>query len=82
MPATSRQAFDRQIGQNMGIYVDDLVIKSHTETELLRDIEETFRTIHDQFGRDKTVPRQDGGRVAAPIPTDNQRGLEPQREAG
>ncbi|GJV20773.1 reverse transcriptase domain-containing protein [Tanacetum coccineum] len=37
------KAFDRQIGQNLEIYVDDLVIKSHTETELLRDIEETFR---------------------------------------
>ncbi|GKG46742.1 hypothetical protein Tco_0501588, partial [Tanacetum coccineum] len=33
-------------------------------------------------GRDKTVPRKDEGRVAAPIPTDNQRGLEPQWEAG
>nr|GFB09008.1 reverse transcriptase domain-containing protein [Tanacetum cinerariifolium] len=39
------KAFDRQIGQNSKIYVDDLVIKSHTETELLRDIEETFRTL-------------------------------------
>nr|GEV36144.1 reverse transcriptase domain-containing protein [Tanacetum cinerariifolium] len=29
--------------------------------------------IHDQSGRDKTLPRQDGGCVAAPIPTDNQR---------
>ncbi|GJZ86751.1 reverse transcriptase domain-containing protein [Tanacetum coccineum] len=39
------KAFDRQIGQNLEIYVDDLVIKSHTETELLQDIEETFRTL-------------------------------------
>ncbi|GJS37780.1 reverse transcriptase domain-containing protein [Tanacetum coccineum] len=39
------RAFDRQIGRNLKIYVDDLVIKSHTETELLRDIEETFRTL-------------------------------------
>nr|GEV14172.1 reverse transcriptase domain-containing protein [Tanacetum cinerariifolium] len=30
---------------NLEIYVDDLVIKSHTETELLWDIEETFRTL-------------------------------------
>ncbi|GJT64888.1 reverse transcriptase domain-containing protein [Tanacetum coccineum] len=36
------KAFDRRIDQNMEIYVDDLVIKSHTEIELLRDIEETF----------------------------------------
>nr|GEV97238.1 reverse transcriptase domain-containing protein [Tanacetum cinerariifolium] len=39
------KAFDRQIGRNLEIYVDDLVIKSHTETKLLRDIEETFRTL-------------------------------------
>ncbi|GJU72805.1 reverse transcriptase domain-containing protein [Tanacetum coccineum] len=39
------KAFDRQISQNLEIYVDDLVIKIHTETELLRDIEETFRTL-------------------------------------
>ncbi|GJT39200.1 reverse transcriptase domain-containing protein [Tanacetum coccineum] len=39
------RAFDRQIGRNLEIYVDDLVIKSHTETELLQDIEETFRTL-------------------------------------
>nr|GEV89874.1 hypothetical protein [Tanacetum cinerariifolium] len=39
------RAFDRQIGQNLEIYVDELVIKSHTETELLRDIKETFRTL-------------------------------------
>ncbi|GJZ72127.1 reverse transcriptase domain-containing protein [Tanacetum coccineum] len=39
------KAFDKQIGRNLEIYVDDLVIKSHTETELLRDIEETFRTL-------------------------------------
>nr|GEW59873.1 reverse transcriptase domain-containing protein [Tanacetum cinerariifolium] len=45
IPATSRQRFDKQIGRNLEIYVDDLVIKSHTETELLRDIEETFCTL-------------------------------------
>nr|GEX19112.1 reverse transcriptase domain-containing protein [Tanacetum cinerariifolium] len=39
------KAFDRQISRNLKIYVDDLVIKSHTKTELLRDIEETFRTL-------------------------------------
>ncbi|GJT83764.1 reverse transcriptase domain-containing protein [Tanacetum coccineum] len=36
------KGFDRQIGRNLEIYVDDLVIKIHTKTELLRDIEETF----------------------------------------
>nr|GEX55610.1 reverse transcriptase domain-containing protein [Tanacetum cinerariifolium] len=39
------KAFDKQVGRNLEIYVDDLVIKSHTETELLWDIEETFRTL-------------------------------------
>ncbi|GJY68356.1 reverse transcriptase domain-containing protein [Tanacetum coccineum] len=38
------KAFDSQVGQNMEVYVDDLVIKSHTEAEMLRDIDETFRT--------------------------------------
>nr|GEV95338.1 reverse transcriptase domain-containing protein [Tanacetum cinerariifolium] len=28
-----------------GVYVDDLVVKSHTEAERMRDIEETFRTL-------------------------------------
>ncbi|GJY22437.1 reverse transcriptase domain-containing protein [Tanacetum coccineum] len=39
------KAFDKQVGHNLEVYVDDLVIKSHTEEELLRDIEETFRTL-------------------------------------
>ncbi|GKD63731.1 reverse transcriptase domain-containing protein [Tanacetum coccineum] len=29
----------------MEVYVDDLVIKSHTEAEMIRDINETFRTL-------------------------------------
>ncbi|GKB39454.1 reverse transcriptase domain-containing protein [Tanacetum coccineum] len=37
------KAFEKQVGRNLEVYVDDLVIKSHTEAELLRDIEETFR---------------------------------------
>ncbi|GJS42718.1 reverse transcriptase domain-containing protein [Tanacetum coccineum] len=39
------KAFDSQVGQNIEVYVDDLVIKSHTETRMLRDIDETFRTL-------------------------------------
>ncbi|GJW28929.1 reverse transcriptase domain-containing protein [Tanacetum coccineum] len=35
----------REVGRNLEVYVDDLVIKSHTEEELLRDIEEMFRTL-------------------------------------
>ncbi|GJZ86756.1 reverse transcriptase domain-containing protein [Tanacetum coccineum] len=38
------KAFEKN-GRNLEIYVDDLVIKSHTETQLLRDIEEMFHTL-------------------------------------
>ncbi|GJT93258.1 reverse transcriptase domain-containing protein [Tanacetum coccineum] len=33
------------IGRNLEVYVDDLVIKSRTEDEVVRDIEETFKTL-------------------------------------
>ncbi|GJR32241.1 reverse transcriptase domain-containing protein [Tanacetum coccineum] len=39
------KAFDSQVGRNIEVYVDDLVIKSYTEAEMLRDINETFRTL-------------------------------------
>nr|GFB41107.1 reverse transcriptase domain-containing protein [Tanacetum cinerariifolium] len=39
------KAFKSQMGQNIEVYVDDLVVKSHTEAEMVRDIEETFRTL-------------------------------------
>ncbi|GJT58894.1 reverse transcriptase domain-containing protein [Tanacetum coccineum] len=39
------KAFDSQVGPNKEVYVDDLVIKSHTEAEMLRDINETFRML-------------------------------------
>ncbi|GJT88467.1 reverse transcriptase domain-containing protein [Tanacetum coccineum] len=39
------KAFDSQVGRNMKVYVDDLVIKSHTKEEMIRDIIETFRTL-------------------------------------
>ncbi|GKD05975.1 reverse transcriptase domain-containing protein [Tanacetum coccineum] len=39
------RAFDSHIGRNMEVYVNDLVIKSHTEAEMVRDIGETFRTL-------------------------------------
>nr|GEY16926.1 reverse transcriptase domain-containing protein [Tanacetum cinerariifolium] len=39
------KAFEGHIGQNIEVYVDDLVVKSHTEAEMMRDIEETFRTL-------------------------------------
>nr|GEX88504.1 reverse transcriptase domain-containing protein [Tanacetum cinerariifolium] len=39
------KAFESQMGQNIEVYVDDLVVKSHTEGEIVRDIEETFQTL-------------------------------------
>ncbi|GKE12255.1 reverse transcriptase domain-containing protein [Tanacetum coccineum] len=39
------RAFDSQVGRNMEVYVNDLVIKSHTEAEMVRDIGKTFRTL-------------------------------------
>ncbi|GJY03263.1 reverse transcriptase domain-containing protein [Tanacetum coccineum] len=39
------KAFKKQFGRNLKLYVDDLVIKSHTEQEILRDIKETFQTL-------------------------------------
>ncbi|GJY81917.1 reverse transcriptase domain-containing protein [Tanacetum coccineum] len=39
------KAFHKQIGRNLEVYVVDLVIKSCTEDEIVRDIEETFKTL-------------------------------------
>ncbi|GJY75993.1 reverse transcriptase domain-containing protein [Tanacetum coccineum] len=39
------KAFHGKIGRNLEVYVDDLVIKSRTEDEVVRDIEETFKTL-------------------------------------
>nr|GEX50840.1 reverse transcriptase domain-containing protein [Tanacetum cinerariifolium] len=39
------KAFDSQIGRNIEVYIDDLVVKSHTEAKMLRDIGKTFRTL-------------------------------------
>ncbi|GJW10703.1 reverse transcriptase domain-containing protein [Tanacetum coccineum] len=39
------KAFDSQVGRNIEVYVDDLVIKSHTKAKMLRDINETFHTL-------------------------------------
>ncbi|XP_076893594.1 uncharacterized protein LOC143545302 [Bidens hawaiensis] len=38
-------AFKGQIGRNLEVYMDDLVIKSVEEDQMLRDIEETFETL-------------------------------------
>ncbi|GKC64623.1 reverse transcriptase domain-containing protein [Tanacetum coccineum] len=41
------KAFHKQIGRNLEVYVDDLVIKSITEDEIVRDIEETFKSLRE-----------------------------------
>ncbi|GJW43413.1 reverse transcriptase domain-containing protein [Tanacetum coccineum] len=41
------KAFHKQIGRNLEVYVDDIVIKSRTEDEIVRDIEETFKTLRE-----------------------------------
>nr|GEV29490.1 reverse transcriptase domain-containing protein [Tanacetum cinerariifolium] len=41
------KAFQKQIGRNLKVYVDDLVIRSCTEEEVIRDIEETFKTLRE-----------------------------------
>ncbi|GJV08540.1 reverse transcriptase domain-containing protein [Tanacetum coccineum] len=41
------KAFQKQIDRNLEVYVDDLVIKSRTEKEVIRDTEETFKTLRE-----------------------------------
>ncbi|GJR02200.1 reverse transcriptase domain-containing protein [Tanacetum coccineum] len=41
------KAFHKQIGRNLEVYVDDLVIKSRMEDEIVRDIKETFKTLRE-----------------------------------
>ncbi|GJZ89551.1 reverse transcriptase domain-containing protein [Tanacetum coccineum] len=41
------KAFHKQIGRNLEVYVDDLVIKGRTEDEIVRDMEETFQTLRE-----------------------------------
>nr|GFA11451.1 reverse transcriptase domain-containing protein [Tanacetum cinerariifolium] len=41
------KAFHKQISRNLEVYIDDLVIKSRTEDEIVRDIEEAFKTLRE-----------------------------------
>ncbi|GKD08652.1 reverse transcriptase domain-containing protein [Tanacetum coccineum] len=41
------KAFHKYIGRNLKVYVDELVIKSRTKDEIVRDIEETFKTLRE-----------------------------------
>nr|GEV87621.1 reverse transcriptase domain-containing protein [Tanacetum cinerariifolium] len=41
------KAFQKQIGLNLEVYVDDLVIKICTEEEIVKDIETAFKTLRE-----------------------------------
>ncbi|GKA48836.1 reverse transcriptase domain-containing protein, partial [Tanacetum coccineum] len=41
------KTFHKQIGRNLEMYMDNLVIKSHAEDEIVKDIEETFKTLRE-----------------------------------
>ncbi|GKC29480.1 reverse transcriptase domain-containing protein [Tanacetum coccineum] len=41
------KAFQKQTDRNLEVYVDDLVIKSRAEQEIIRDIEEIFKTLRE-----------------------------------
>nr|GEU82514.1 reverse transcriptase domain-containing protein [Tanacetum cinerariifolium] len=40
------KAFHKHIGRNLEVYMDDLVIERRIEDEIVRDIEETFKTLN------------------------------------
>nr|GEW51294.1 reverse transcriptase domain-containing protein [Tanacetum cinerariifolium] len=41
------KAFQKKIGRNLEVYMDDLAIKSRTKQEIIRDIKEMFRTLRE-----------------------------------
>nr|GEW97164.1 reverse transcriptase domain-containing protein [Tanacetum cinerariifolium] len=63
------KAFNNQIGRNIEVYVDDLVVKSYTEAEMLRDIDETFCTtsVKGQILADFLTKMPDENPPAAPV---------------
>ena len=38
--------FSHQIGRNVEVYVDDMLVKSNDEADHLDDLKETFDTLH------------------------------------
>nr|GEU68705.1 reverse transcriptase domain-containing protein [Tanacetum cinerariifolium] len=47
LPTSGDKAFQIQIGRNVEVYADDLVIKSRMEKEVIRDIKEMFKTLRE-----------------------------------
>nr|GEV27060.1 reverse transcriptase domain-containing protein [Tanacetum cinerariifolium] len=73
------KAFESQVGWNIEVYVDDLVVKSYTEVEMMRDIEETFRILRKVNIKlnpkkcwDKAMSGQNSSSTAITLTTDNQ----------
>nr|GEU32197.1 reverse transcriptase domain-containing protein [Tanacetum cinerariifolium] len=52
-PRLMDKAFKSQIGRNIEVYVDDLVVKSYTEAEMMRDIEETLHKVNTKLNHKK-----------------------------
>ncbi|GKB21262.1 reverse transcriptase domain-containing protein [Tanacetum coccineum] len=67
------KAFQKQIGRNLEVYVDDLVIKSRTEEEIIRDITETFKTLRQINIKKCTFRMQEGMFLGYKVSTDGLR---------
>ncbi|GJV99658.1 reverse transcriptase domain-containing protein [Tanacetum coccineum] len=46
-PRLVDKAFQKKIGRNLEVFVDDLVIKSCMKNEIIRDMDETFKTLRE-----------------------------------
>ena len=72
--------FYDQIGRNVEVYVDDMLIKSKENEDHLADLKETLRQIswlHGVSTRDRGQPGQNQGHPRDEPSKDRQRGLEP-----
>jgi hypothetical protein len=41
-----QKCFREQIGRNLKVYIDDIIVKSHAAVQLIDDLEETFSNLH------------------------------------
>ena len=46
IPKLVNRMFSHQIGRNVEVYVDDMLVKSKDEANHLDDLKETFSTLH------------------------------------
>ncbi|GKA81461.1 hypothetical protein Tco_0788153 [Tanacetum coccineum] len=54
--------FEGQMGRNLEAYVDGMVIKSKTEPEMIKDIEETLLTLKKLLPKESGKSRKSKGR--------------------